>query len=166
MSEVLPQLSNEELRAYVNSLIDLHNLLKEKRAEVRKYNATYKQLAEKVKQHAIRNSLKYIDSKGSQVHVYTKVKEPMMNPEFIASHLKVYFTENGDKAGKADDIMNYLTKQKKNKDIGQSIVKMTIRAAKVNNNLKRKAVDVPISNVIDESEHVEVNTDNNERVML
>lgn len=160
------ELSNEDLRAYVNSLIDLHNLLKEKRAEIRKYNATYKQLAEKVKHHAITNSLKYIDSKGSQVHVYTKIKEPVMNPDFISSHLKGYFIENGDNLGKADDIMTYLMKHKKSKDMGESVIKMTIRNAKVNTSLKRKAVTQPISDDTTVDEQTVYSDDNTQRVLL
>ena len=57
------ELTNEELKVYVNSLIDLHHLMKQRRAEIKKYNETYKRLAERVKDHATKHKLKYIDSR-------------------------------------------------------------------------------------------------------
>ena len=137
-------LSNEDLRACVNSLIDLHSLLKKKRTEVRKYTTTYKQLAEKVKVHAIKHGLKYIDSKGCQLHIYKQTREPSITSDFIASHLKTFFQQqDGDSIDadqKATEAASYLSRQKKDKEKGTEVVKMTIRNHNSTSaSLKRKA---------------------------
>jgi hypothetical protein len=127
------KLSNSELRGMVDGMIELHTLLKHKRAEVKQVAATYKETCEIVKKHMIDNDVTHIDKNGYQINTYSRTREAAMNSNFISTGLEDFFKENkigGNATAMANQASEYLVKRKKGKGDGTQVWTTTIRARK------------------------------------
>lgn len=124
------KLSDDDLLAMTDTLIQLHELRAEKKKEVSKINEQYNAIKERIKQHMVEDELQYIDHKGFQIQTYERKREPSLNVEFITSGLSTFFQEarvpvNASNTAKQASI--YLEELKKNKANGIPIWTTTIR---------------------------------------
>jgi hypothetical protein len=124
------EISSEQLHDMVDSMVSLHTLLKEKKEEVKKINATYKSISERVKAHMIVNELKFIDLRGFQVHTYSRKREAAMNEDFLNGGLQAFFEQENipvDAGMASSRAASYLLKRKKDKVDGTNVWTMTLR---------------------------------------
>jgi hypothetical protein len=132
MSEVPPEMTvtNNVLRALVQTMIDLQPLIKEKKDDLKKLNKAYKTVQERVKNHMKDSDLRFIDMPSHQVHTYSRIRAPAMNTEFISDGLKEYFLENNIKRGAHEKAAAFLTERRKDKVGGSEVWSITMRALK------------------------------------
>lgn len=120
-------LSNEELRQLVGSMIQLNELLRKKRAEIKAIRDTYKAMTERVKEHSRENEIKFIRMNNSQVHVYEQVREPTITKNFLLESLSEFFSNAGGNQQLAEAATAHVMADKKAKKGGKSTWTLTMR---------------------------------------
>jgi hypothetical protein len=132
MSESNPSPTENEFRDLVKTMVRLSALAKTQRADLAKVTKAYKVVSERVKLHMQGTSIKYVDLPEHQIHTYERLREPPMNPAFIAEGLKQFFADTKIKvtADVADAAAAFLKQRKKEKVGGTSVWTTTLRARK------------------------------------
>ena len=129
---VRESLSNEELHKMISSMIAISELQRGKKEEVKKVNAVYKAMADRVKDHMVQHKLQYVDLEGHQVHTYSRVRESPMNAEFITDGLADFLRDTKFKNFSnhkeiAEQAAAYLVTRKKDKIDGSATWTTTLR---------------------------------------
>ena len=127
-------LSNEGLKQLVSTTIQLSELLKTKRKEIKRIRDTYKAVCDRIKSHATQNNISYIDMAGYQLHVYTQTREPALNEAFLKDNLKEFFVSSGHQQGTpmAADAATYVLQRKKAKTGGKQALVLALKKLKIN----------------------------------
>lgn len=137
----MTDLTKEELKALVSSMISMSDLLKKKRKELSKLNKTYKAISAKVRDYSLQRELKYIDLGEHQVHVYTYKRSPAINEQFLKDHLHAFFAQRGLAAEEVDAAVAYVTEQKKAKAGVDEKPAITLRQVRGRSKKRKKAAE-------------------------
>jgi len=128
----MTDLSGEELKQLVRSTIQLSELLKDKRKEMKRIRDTYKAVCDRIKAHASSNNVSYIDMAGYQLRVYSQAREPALNEAFLKDNLREFFTASGSaNSSVASDAATYVMQRKKAKIGGKQNLVLALKKIKV-----------------------------------
>jgi hypothetical protein len=124
--------TTEELRHVVQTMIKLSVYMKAKRKEMSKVRATYKVLADRVKEYGRSNNVKHITLDNYQIRVYSQIREPALSQEFLVQCLQEYLAapDACPSHDRAQAMAAYVIAQKKGKKSGKESWSLSIRENK------------------------------------
>lgn len=148
----MTDLSGEELKQLVRSTIQLSELLKDKRKEMKRIRDTYKAVCDRIKAHASSNNVSYIDMAGYQLRVYSQAREPALNEAFLKDNLQEFFTSSGHNANSsvASDAATYVMQRKKAKIGGKQNLVLALKKVKVDAGKTAATLVLDDSNILPE----------------
>lgn len=127
-----------DFRQMCQSMADINEKLKVKRAELKKLNISYKLVSGNVHDEMKRKEVTNVSIGDKDVAIYKRVRESPMNKDFIEHGLVAYFADNPTILSSAvtvsvigNEIASYLVQRKKDKVDGKDVESITMRKGRV-----------------------------------
>ena len=136
-------LTNEELRQLMGSMVQLNDLLRKKRKEIKEVRDTYKQMCDRVKQHSKVNGLQLIRMGDNQLRIYEQLREPSITADFLLDSLGEFFRAVGGNESLAKAATEHVKNDKKSKRGAKSSTNLALRKVGKQPSEKSVVLDVP-----------------------